>query len=201
MKKNTYAEKRKKYIKKRLKKNPPKGGELVLYGSIIILIWALGELNAAYTYIIAWFKTDMRIIEQGYITAKEYFFDVILKTPEALNAIRELAILCLSILMGIIGIVFRNRKISIPMIITAAVLSVYEVADPFWMKVTDYTRYVKLLGCALILMGSAIKIITWVVKRNRAAVKFDKTHKPKGLSAQERKAKTLIPERINTNRK
>ncbi|MBQ3761973.1 MAG: hypothetical protein II875_08185 [Clostridia bacterium] len=190
------------YIRQQLRLHPPFGGEMILYGSIIILLWALGELNASYTFIVAWFKTDQRIIQEGYITFREYFFNILLKTPEAVQAIKQLVILCLSVVMGLTGIFFRKRKISLLMLVTAVVIATYEVADPFWMRLTDYTRYVKLGGCALLFIGSVCKIATWAVRRQVAKEQFESTHKSKNISARDgRRDKTLIPERVQTRGK
>ena len=201
-KKLTYKQKRKRYIREQLKLRPPVGSELVLYGSVIVLLWALGELNAGYPFIKAWFKTDQKIIELGYISTREYFTKVLLKTPEAVDAIRQLAILCLGIVSGILGTVLRKRKISILMIVTAVIVAFYEVPAPFWMSVTSYTRYIKLAGCAMMFSGSVCKIATWVVKRRLASGRYDLEHKNDSAKAVEaRRDKTLIPERHPGSRK
>ena len=172
-----------------------------MYGSIIILMWALGELNASYTFIVAWFKTDQRIIEAGYISYRDYFFKILLKTPEAVAALKQLAVLCLGAVMGMLGIFFRKRRISIPMMITAAILATFEVAEPFWMRLTDYTRYVKLAGCALIVIGSVCKLSVRAARNLKYGRKFDRLEEKKRRQAMSgRRDKTLIPERTAIKR-
>ena len=201
-KKQGYEKKRRKYVREQLKLHPPFGSELVLYGSVIILMWALGELNASYTFIKAWLKTDQKIIELGYISAKEYFYEIILKTPEAVDALKQLAVLCLGVVMGIVGIVLRRRKISVLMMITAVIVAFYEVPKPFWMSLTSYTHYVKLAGCACMFTGGACKIATWAVKRRLFKEKYDLEHKKQEKPIREtRSDKTLIPARVTGERK
>ncbi len=212
-KEKAYISKRRRYVREQLKLHPPFGSEMVLYGSIIILLWALGELNASYTFIVAWFKVDTKIIDLGYISKRDYIEKIIMTTPEAKAALRQLLMLIMSIAMGLVGIIFRRRKIVVPvlMILTALVLSTYEVSEPFWMRVTSYTRYVKLFGCALLFAGSACKIATWAMKRQMAAQTYDQLHAKKKKKKLPEKAdtgigsirptKTLIPERVDTKRK
>lgn len=188
-------------MREQLKLHPPLGSEMVLYGSVIVLLWALGELNASYTFIRAWFKTDQKIIALGYISAQEYFTKVILKTPEAITAIKQLAVLCLGIVSGIIGIILRKQKISVLMIVTAAIVAFYEVPTPFWMSVVSYTRYIKLAGCIMMFAGGVSKIATWAVRRKTAGEHYDLEHKKNKVDPMEnRRDKTLIPERL-VNRK
>ncbi len=197
----THEQKRRSYVREQLKLHPPFGSELVLYGSIIILMWALGELNASYTFIRAWFKVDQKILETYNISFKSYFHDIILTTPEAREALTQLAILCLGIVMGLIGIVLRKRKISILMIVTALIIATYEVPSPFWLRVTSYTRYVKMAGCLFMFTGGVCKIATWAVKRRLAGEKYDLTHKKKKQSELAQRDKTLIPARQMQNRR
>ena len=195
-KKLTYEQKRRRYVREQLKLHLPLGSELVLYGSIIVLLWALGELNASYTFIKAWFKTDQKIIELGYISAREYFTEVILKTPEAVDALKQLAVLCLGIVSGIIGIVLRKRRISGLMIVIAVIVAFYEVPTPFWLSAVSYTRYIKLAGCALLFTGGVSKIATRVVRRKTAKEQYDLKHKKNSADAvSSRRDRTLIPER------
>ena len=99
--------------------------------------------------------------------------------------------------MGLIGILFRKRKISIPMMLTAVILSTFEVAEPFWMRLTDYTRYVKLAGCVFLFVGGICKIATWAAKRYRFGSEFDRKQRKKAIrKGNDRRDKTLIPQRI-----
>ncbi|MBQ6646105.1 MAG: hypothetical protein IJM56_05425 [Clostridia bacterium] len=201
-KKPSYEKERRAYVRQQLKRHPPFGSELVLYGAIIILMWALGELNASYTFIKAWFKVDKKILETYNIPLRSYIKDILLTTPEAVDAIKQLAVLILGIVSGIVGIVLRRRKISVLMMITAVIVAFYEVPKPFWMSLTSYTHYIKLAGCALLFTGGTCKIATWAVKRRTAGEQFDRQHKKLHKMLKDgRSDKTLIPARIAGDRK
>ena len=196
----TYEQKRRRYVRQQMKLSPPFGSEFVLYGSIIILLWALGELNDSYLYIKAWFAVDEKIRVDLGITHWEFIQRYLLPVPAAMDALKQLAMLCLGALMGLVGIFFRRFKISIPMLLCSMIVMTYEVPTPFWMKVLSYTRYIKLGGCMLIFTGSVCKIVTWFIKRNLAGERYDLEHKkkkPKQVN-NARRDKTLIPARLDS---
>jgi hypothetical protein len=195
---------RKAYVRKKLKARTLPGSELVLCGALVLLIWALGDFLTRLDAMDGLLKVEFNRIQQGKATLGETVGDI-WSEPEARRDFLTLIVLAFSCLLGIFGIVTHRMRTGIATLVGGTIVLAYDPSRSLILKLVNYNTYVRLTACAILIVGSIIKIIYVLSAKRKYYAKYDKKHLPE---VRERvpinsngSSKTLIPVRQKENRK
>ena len=191
---------KKKYIRKKLKKYAPWGCEWVLCGSLILLIWALGEFITRWDAADGLLKVIVNWVRQGKLTVLEAVRDI-MDEPEARKDLLTLGFLGLGALMGLFGIVTHRLRTGLVTLLIGIAAALYDPYGAFWKRVLSYGLILKMAGALFMIAGSVLKLGSTLSAKHRLGLKYDKKYALKTprrvpLDAHGN-ARTLIPERAS----
>ena len=183
---------RKSYINRVLKSKRFTGSRLVLLGALCVLLWAISEWFIRWDAMDGLWKAYFNLAKKNDIpllSAVKNLWD----TKEARKDLIVLAFLALSAVFSAAVIVFHDfRRITIFTLIASAGIAAYDPYRSIWPLIFNLSTITRLGGCALMAVGSAIKLFSISAFKIKAGKKYDKRH----LS----NPSTRIPRRLNTGR-
>ena len=166
---------RKAYVRNKLKTKALPGGELILCGALVLTVLLLGDLLNRIDAMDGLLKVEINRIQQGKSTVAETVNEI-WSEPEARKDFLTLIMLAFGCMLGIFGIITHKMRTGVATLIGGTIVLAYDPSRSFILKLINYNTYVKIGACALLIVGSLIKILyIYAVKRQYYA-KYDKKH-------------------------
>lgn len=194
--------KNRKLLKRCIYKTPLPGGNIIILGAALMLIWAVWEFAIRYEGAVAVWKGQYQLVKDGHITY-DIMLQNILKVPETKNALMVPVVLALIGLLAVATLLFHARWVPAFFIIplTALVLF-YHTSNSFILRVLNLFETVKLYAAIGVIAGETLNVITALRRRHVLMKRLQEKARAR-LEAKRRRRPTthgtgvtLIPERL-----
>jgi len=180
------------YVKKRIHSTPLWGSKLAALGAALLFAFAFSELNTRIDAIDGLLRVYFRAMPDFFSAVKG-----ILQDPEARADMLKLLYLFIVAIAGLIGCAFSpSHRVSWVMIPVAVLCMVFSVQSGWLAIIINPLDYCRLIGGALLCMGSVFKLIQGGYRKHIARQKYYE----KRRTGHSGSGSTLIPQRIQKKR-
>lgn len=194
--------KNRKQLKRYIYRTPLPGGNIILLGAALMLVWAVWEFAIRYDGAVATWKGQYQLVEDGYITY-DVMIKNILKVPETKNALMVTVVLALIAVFSIITLLCHARWVPAFFIIPVSALIIfYHTSNSWFFRVLNLFETVKLYAALGVIAGETLNAAV-ALKRRYTYVRRLRERERARLEARRRRRPTthgtgvtLIPERI-----
>lgn len=194
--------KNRKQLKRYIYRTPLPGGNIIILGAALMLVWAVWEFAIRYEGAVAVWKGQYQLVEDGYITY-DVMIKNILKVPETKNALMVPVVLALIAVFSIITLLCHARWVPAFFIIPVSALIIfYHTSNSWVLRVLNLFESVKLYSALGIIAGETLNAAV-ALKRRYACIRRLRERERARLEAQRRRrptthgtGMTLIPKRL-----
>lgn len=194
--------KNRKALRRYIYKTPLPGGNIIILGAALLLVWAVWEFAIRYEGAVAVWKGQYQLVEDGYITY-EIMIKNILKVPETKNALIIPVVLALIAVFSILTMLFHARWFPAFWVIPLCTLVIfYHTSDSFILRILNLFEAVKLYAGLAVIGGETLNLVVAFSRRFTYKKRLRERERMR-LEARRRNRPTahgsgitLIPERI-----